>query len=436
MSEFLGSPTLNLSTSSSNLSDEEEWQKLETEVPKVSPSVRRFVSTDPSTLFPTVIVIGGGPVGLWTAIQLAIKCPEIQIVIFEKYTEYKRKHIVRVSRKSLQTDLKDERIINLVESIPSVVRTSVLEESLLSLLFKLENVHLVHRFVEDLDLLFSEFPTLQVLIAADGSHSLCRRKIFGVDLDYHEVLQYVVEVKYEVIGQAHKMKLMHQAYPTLKLMNHLANEFVGTARFEGEEFITPVTLRMQITCEEYQSVKDATFKTPLILATDASRVHKELMRDIRIWMNAKKKLFNEQSRDEKLVCVALSVYSAADFATIRKKQDGTLLLCTLVGDAAFGVPFYRSLNNGLLCGTQLSQCISTYLINGPDDRHSSTDKYRSYVRSLSKREMRRARDKRSALTFGKMMIDLNSAVPWQVIFWTLSEAEELEKTSLFGEPVE
>ena len=45
MSEFLGSPTLNLSTSSSNLSDEEEWQKLEAEVPKVSPSVRSVCET-------------------------------------------------------------------------------------------------------------------------------------------------------------------------------------------------------------------------------------------------------------------------------------------------------------------------------------------------------------------------------------------------------
>ena len=243
-------------------------------------------------------------------------------------------------------------------------------------------------------------------------------------------------VKYEVLGQAHRMKPMHQAYPTLKLMKHLANEFVGTAKFEGDEFITPVTLRMQITREEYQSVKDATFKNPLILATDASRVHTVLMRDIRIWMNAKRKLFNEQSRDEKLICVVLSVYSAPDFATIRKKQDGTSLLCTLVGDAAFGVPFYRSLNNGLLCGTQLAQCIGRYLKNDPDDQHASIDRYRSYVRSLSKREIRRARDKRSALSLGKMMIDLNSAVPWQVIFWTASEAEDLEKTSLFGEPVE
>ena len=137
-----------------------------------------------------------------------------------------------------------------------------------------------------------------VLVAADGSHSLCR----------------------------HRMKAMHQAYPTLKLMKHLANEFVGTAKFEGDELVTPVTLRMQITREEYQSVKDATFKNPLILATDASRVHTALMRDIRIWMNAKRKLFNEQSRDEKLICVVLSVYSAPDFATIRKKQDGTSFL--------------------------------------------------------------------------------------------------------------
>ena len=74
MSEFLDSLNLNLSTSGSSLSDEEEWQKLESGVPRVPPTVRTFVSTDPGALFPAVIVVGGGPVGLWTTIQLAIRC--------------------------------------------------------------------------------------------------------------------------------------------------------------------------------------------------------------------------------------------------------------------------------------------------------------------------------------------------------------------------
>ena len=32
----------------------------------------------------------------------------------------------------------------------------------------------------------------------------------------------------------------------------------------------------------------------------------------------------------------------------------------LVGDAAFGVPFFRALNDGLLCATELSCCLAAH----------------------------------------------------------------------------
>ena len=47
MSEFLDS--LNLNSDGSNLSDEEEWQKLESKVPRVPPTVKTFARTDPAS---------------------------------------------------------------------------------------------------------------------------------------------------------------------------------------------------------------------------------------------------------------------------------------------------------------------------------------------------------------------------------------------------
>lgn len=38
-----------------------------------------------------------------------------------------------------------------------------------------------------------------------------------------------------------------------------------------------------------------------------------------------------------------------------QKKDGVSYF--LVGDAAFGVPFFRALNNGLLCGSHLAHTI-------------------------------------------------------------------------------
>lgn len=50
------------------------------------------------------------------------------------------------------------------------------------------------------------------------------------DLDVHESLQCIVDVKYEVYGQGKKMSLVDQAYPTLKIMNHVGEEHVGKMR--------------------------------------------------------------------------------------------------------------------------------------------------------------------------------------------------------------
>jgi len=72
-------------------------------------------------------------------------------------------------------------------------------------------------------------------------------------------------------------------------------------------------------------------------------------------MNAKKILLGEERvpGSEKITALNLSVYCSAEVATI---EDGRAYF--LVGDAAFGVPFFRALNNGLMCGSKLAHSLA------------------------------------------------------------------------------
>src|SRR4051794_27571662 len=57
---------------------------------------------------PDVVFVGAGPVGLWTAIQLKILQPKLNILMLEKYEKYQRNHVLRVSPASFKHSVKDE----------------------------------------------------------------------------------------------------------------------------------------------------------------------------------------------------------------------------------------------------------------------------------------------------------------------------------------
>ena len=55
--------------------------------------------------FVDVVIVGAGPVGLFLAVQLQIRCPMISIVMLEKHAVYQRSHVLRVDKRSLATGI-------------------------------------------------------------------------------------------------------------------------------------------------------------------------------------------------------------------------------------------------------------------------------------------------------------------------------------------
>ena len=60
----------------------------------------------------------------------------------------------------------------------------------------------------------------------------------------------------------------------------------------------------------------------------------------------------------KISKLILSVYSAKKFAILNEKEDKCWFI---TGDAAMGVPYFRTLNSGMILSSRLSQILNTKL---------------------------------------------------------------------------
>ena len=88
----------------------------------------------------------------------------------------------------------------------------------------------------------------------------------------------------------------------------------------------------------------------------------------------------------------------------------------LVGDSAFGVPFFRSINNGLRCGHVLS-----FLdLNG----------YILYVNEKSKNEVELSRKKMNCLDLFLTFTNVSNLVPWQVVKFEKKQLDDWTETSV------
>ena len=58
---------------------------------------------------PEVVIVGGGPVGLWTGVQLKKRQPNAVVIVYERYPEYQRNHVLRLEYASMLLHGKTKR---------------------------------------------------------------------------------------------------------------------------------------------------------------------------------------------------------------------------------------------------------------------------------------------------------------------------------------
>ncbi|EFC38441.1 predicted protein [Naegleria gruberi] len=401
-----------------------------------------------------IVVVGAGPVGLWTSCQIKLLNPKLNIRILEKHEEYKRSHVVVLHHKSLEGHVAHPTLNNFRKEVTenTKIRTNRIEQTLSNLCKEL-NIEIFKNFnVNDMKSIESMFPNARFIIGADGSHSTVRGAVCGGELEYTKHFHTLVEVKYEAIGQTKSLNTVMFGYPTMKLIGFIVFELIGKVNKEGN---TPVTLQFFVDEELGNQIKNATFKNPLMFDKNRHELPDEVRNAVETWIAIRKKACDENAEMSsiKITTTKLAAYASNTFVKCSKSGGPTYCL---VGDAAFGMPFFRSLNNGMLCGTELAQAISldfagmkkkesifkslgtkisgvvSQQIGGrtsPSEGPVSDTmvEYANYVRMLEQKEYNLAKIKSSGLVAFRMFTRVSSKVPWQTNKFSQEEIDEINK---------
>lgn len=340
-----------------------------------------------------VIFVGAGPVGLMTAIQAKLYDPDLQILMLEKYTEYKRKHPLLLDQGSFKDTHPDFDFQRFVHQLPGNIRTNELEDALLNYAKKL-GIIIEYTPVTNCQEIASLYPDAEIIVGADGSHSVVHEQIFNHEYQIKKTLQYIAEIKYEVNGKTRELNKFTEVGPTISYADHFVSEFVG----KEKEGLTPVSLRIFVDEKIYEKMKGASFKNPYHLTDINQSLDSEIVslyKSIHAWIMAREQLAGEKriENSERITVTNLPVYASTEFA---KEVNGKTWL--LVGDAAFGVPYFRSLNNGILCSSQLAKSIHAKINNLSIENELSLsssiykkketpiEHYANYVQQLVKKE--------------------------------------------------
>lgn len=373
-----------------------------------------------------IVVIGGGPVGLWTAIQAKKRAPDLHVRVYERYSEYQRSHILRLENFSMNVYAKKtgdadeqqflrevlgEKLANSFKAAAGTgtvfIRTNDLEHALKQHARAL-GIETVLRRIDTPEDAMRENPQCKTFIAADGAHSKMRTALLGDDAVTDYPMQYVVEVKYQAEGRAGTLDFLSDQYKANKLLSNMVFEYVGREK-EGK---TPVTLRFFVDGDTYGAIPQAGFKDPL--AVNDARLPAPLRQDIKTYMNVRADKAGEvyAAGSAKLSKLTLSVYSAKKFAVTREGRGWFI-----VGDAAMGVPYFRALNAGLIMGSQLA-AIVTRSYASPSVKAAAFN----LLRPLDKAwEFTGAHGKNMALKAYDAFRGASASVPWEMVKWDDAE---------------
>lgn len=338
---------------------------------------------------PRIVIVGAGPVGLFSAIQLKIQNPELSILLLEKHSEYQRHHTLSLNQASFKNIYPDPTLLQFTKEFKQTILTSELENKMLDYVKKLgieidykeviaKREEKTKPYPETMtcDELCEQYPDADIIIGADGSHSVVHKEVFNNQYQKSTSLEYIAELKYNAIGKVKPLNELKELPLALYNAKHFVTEQVG----EENNSVTPVAIRIFIDELTYKKMEGATFKNPFHLS-DAKK-DENLDRTIRIWLLARKEMAKEiiQPDSDRLTVTHLPIYASKEMV---KKHKGKTWF--LVGDAAFGVPFFRSLNNGILCSSQLAKAITAIL--HPNKKIVAPEKfYSNYVQHLIDKE--------------------------------------------------
>eukprot|EP00729_Bicosta_minor_P000771 gene771-5308_t len=285
-----------------------------------------------------------------------------------------------------------------------------------------------------------------------------------------------VGVVYEIKGSGQRLR-RDQAYAVLKAMAFPADETFG----KEKDGVTAITVQFMLNPGRddavFATLAEASWKSPHRLHCDWHTLHPKLQQSISVWLNAKASLVGERRipGSETVVGIGLDVYAARKFgiadvalkvsaspdnrcsgsgaAAAPHRRPNRVAAALLVGDAAAGVPFFRALNLGFLCGSLAATCAAAVLsgdtrldgaaaaaaavartggapgkdkvASGATAAVKAVATYCSEASAIAAAEIAAARMKQTKYRVGGAWLHVSSALPLQIVKFTKPFARAL-----------
>ena len=312
-----------------------------------------FMATDTD-----VLVIGAGPIGLLNAWAMKRLNSDLNVVVLEKYEEYQRTHSLILKYEHLAElmrvlHVQDPELLALVEQLkydPNM-RTNKLQERLTKLAKDIGvKVLTRHEVKEDeiKQLLRDEYPNVQLIVGADGTHSVVSRTLFPEDNQVKYEFDYVLQLRYDISGSEKAPRIYPtEFYQKMARKGLVANEYVG----HYEDGKTPVTMQMMISKEDFELLKAYTSKNPMFLYESSDDIKSELPPRLKSfitgYISAKIQATQPQGHiiDYKTIRISVNEAPATHARQVVTQHNQARVI--LKGDSALGLSYFIGLNAGL-----------------------------------------------------------------------------------------
>ncbi len=314
---------------------------------------------------PFILILGSGPIGLLLSIHIKLICPNVSILVLDKYyPNFSRSHGVIIKEHAFNGYPDHPLFNNVVREVfsQSMIRTNEFQQLLVTLALSI-GIAIQNRFIETEQQLLdlpTQYKTARIIVGADGSHSIVRHTIFNNELRHDIDMRYLAEIKYDVIGPGKSLSWISNRR-AFKEIRTIATEHIGSPSKETGK--TPVTARIFIDKESYDQMIDVdiNYKNPASLS-DTDKIPMKVHDKIYYWLKNKAQKVGEirVPGSERITATKIGAYASKKFVHHDENRDITWCL---VGDASVGTPFFSGLTAGIAATHQLADAIYR-VING------------------------------------------------------------------------
>ncbi|EHL30402.1 hypothetical protein [Legionella drancourtii] len=373
-----------------------------------------------------IVFVGAGPIGLWTAIQIKLKNPTIDIFFKEKKETYTRTHTLLLKPSSFAGCFKDETgviqgIIAQLKTNPHI-RTDLLEESFRALALQL-GIKIDIQAVNDIEKdILNEYPDAALIIGSDGVRSNVRTQVFGKDNAVKEELAYAAQIKYFVHGNAVSANKILQDYPLLKHSKYLSSINVGK-QHEGK---TPVTIQLKIDKNTYEQLRTkTTYGKPIQLFADniEELLPAKLLTDIKTQLGFR--LSNHENiivDDVKLTTTELPQQRCKQ---VTKFANGRHY--AVIGDAALALSYFKGMNKGLQLATTFAKTVTNNWAKIIAKDESAFTHYEQKYQKFSTKSFKKGHVTNNLIKALQSIVNLSKYLPFQVIYFHDNEIADFHR---------